>query len=206
MPEVRVQQTLVRDMKVEAEIVSEGASRAVRRTLKGMKTGSRREIGKAGLGPRLPRLVSARWSKFEGDLFKRVGGRAGGARRRPLDYIDVFSKGAIIRPARGRFLAVPTEQAPRSRRNRAGPSARMTPDEMGAAGLKPVFIESGNGGVIVIRSAGGGTVVTHVLVRSARIQKRFDIDKVVNRWNRRYEKVFVDEMDKEALKRARAAA
>ncbi len=191
---------LRRDMRKEAEIVGDGIAAGVRRTTFGLRNSLRRQIRNSGLGERIPRLVSAALTETGtgGEVYTRTGGTAGGMRQQPFDLIEVFSQGATITPRRGRYLAIPTGFAPLQ--HGRGGGRRASPREMRDRGFKTWFVETGNGNGVIMAEIGGRTVATHVLVRRVTLRKRFDMEKPITRWTRRFPDIIVREMDKAAQK------
>ena len=104
-------------------------------------------------------------------VFSRATYKAGGVRGAPVDLLDVFDQGAVIRARSGKWLAIPTEHAP-LKPGRGG-ARRATPRE---TKRKLTFIASGHDrAVLVDRQA---RAVLYVLVKQVRIRKRLNIDRV----------------------------
>jgi len=107
--------------------------------------------------------------------------------RRPsgqVDLLEVFDRGAEIRAAGGKWLAIPTEHAPL--RSGRGGMRRARPRE---SGLKLQFRPTRNPRlarlVLRDRAAAGRETVVYWLVREVRLPKRLDIAGAERKWRAR---------------------
>jgi len=109
--------------------------------------------------------------------------------RRPsgqVDLLEVFDRGAEIRAAGGKWLAIPTEHAPL--RSGRGGKRRARPKE---SGLKLQFMPTRNPrlGRLVLRDRGSRAAaretVVYWLVREVRLPKRLDIAAAERKWRAR---------------------
>jgi Family of unknown function (DUF6441) len=114
--------TIARSLQAEMQAELRGVERAVTAGTKaasqGLKTELRRQVGKAGLGPRLANSWRDKhYPNQKLDAASLVYTKA-------PQMIRAFDEGAVIRSRRGRFLAIPTENAPRkgTDRKRISPS------------------------------------------------------------------------------------
>lgn len=170
-----------RMMRDDLTAVARAATTSVRRAT----LGSRRDIQKQlrrslTLGRRLSggsmdQLVRAWVEPRRGNRLDPKGRVYSRARyRRPSGTVDlllVFDEGALITGRGGKWLAIPTGNAPL--KSGRGGARRATPGE---AGLNLVFLPAGsNRGVLVDP---GSREVLYVLVKQVRVRKRIDLDRV----------------------------
>ena len=99
--------SLQADMRAELRDIERAASNGTREAGRGLKTELRRQVASAGLGQRLANSWRDRhYPNQKLDAASLVYTKA-------PQIIRAFDEGAVIRSRRGRFLAIPTENAPR---------------------------------------------------------------------------------------------
>src|ERR671911_745884 len=105
------------DMQAELRDLERAVSSGTREAGRGLKTELRRQVTSAGLGQRLANnWRDKHYPNQKLDAASLVYTKA-------PQIIRAFDEGAVIRSRRGRFLAIPTESAPRKGTD-AGGSAR----------------------------------------------------------------------------------
>lgn len=117
-----------------------------------------------------------------------------------VDLIEVFSQGRVVRSSQGKFLAIPTKDAPlaRSGRRKASP---------GEVNFKTAVIPTGNRKVLAVIDArtrgraGAEPKILWLLVPNVRLGKRIDPQKVVGRLTANYAQQIVARWEREASKR-----
>jgi hypothetical protein len=168
---------------------------------RGLRTELRRQVTRAGLGQRLANSWrDQHYPNRKLDAASLVYTKAPG-------IIRAFDEGAVIRSRRGRFLAIPTENAPRKGTDgrRISPSTfpehrfgplRFVPRQSGPSllvvdGLRASFSRK-SGALRGFRRAtdrarerGDGltTVVMFLLVPQVKLRKRLDVDRAAERWS-----------------------
>ena len=99
--------SLQADMQAELRDIERAVARGTRDAGRGLKTELRRQVSSAGLGQRLANSWRDKhYPNQKLDAASLVYTRA-------PQIIRAFDEGAVIRSMRGRFLAIPTENAPR---------------------------------------------------------------------------------------------
>ena len=99
--------SLQADMRAELRDIERAASNGTRDAGRGLKTELRRQVSSAGLGQRLANSWRDKhYPNQQLDAASLVYTKA-------PQIIRAFDEGAVIRSRRGRFLAIPTENAPR---------------------------------------------------------------------------------------------
>jgi len=102
--------TIVRslaDMQADLRDIERAVTGGTRDAGRGLRTELRRQVGSAGLGQRLANSWRDRhYPNQQLDAASLVYTKA-------PQIIRAFDEGAVIRSRRGRFLAIPTENAPR---------------------------------------------------------------------------------------------
>jgi hypothetical protein len=99
--------SLQADMQVELRNIERAVTTGTRDAGRGLRTELRRQVTSAGLGQRLANSWRDKhYPNRKLDAASLVYAKA------PL-IIRAFDEGAVIRSKRGRFLAIPTENAPR---------------------------------------------------------------------------------------------
>src|SRR5512132_4735183 len=102
-----IARSLQADMQVELSEIERAVATGTRDAGRGLKTELRRQVSSAGLGQRLANSWRDRhYPNRKIDAASLVYTKA-------PQIIRAFDEGALIRSMRGRFLAIPTENAPR---------------------------------------------------------------------------------------------
>ena len=193
--------SLQADMQVELRTIECAVTTGTRDAGRGLKTELRRQVGSAGLGQRLANSWRDKhYPNQRLDAASLVYTKA-------PQIIRAFDEGALIRSGRGRFLAIPTENAPRKgtdgRRirpstfpeHRFGP-LRFVPRSSGPSllvvdGLRASFRRK-SGELRGFRRAtdrgrargdGLAAVVMFLLVRQVKLPKRLDVARAAERWS-----------------------
>jgi hypothetical protein len=196
-----ITRSLQADMQVELRNIERAVTTGTRDAGRGLKTELRRQVGSAGLGQRLANSWRDKhYPNQRLDAASLVYTKA-------PQIIRAFDEGALIRSRRGRFLAIPTENAPRkgtdgkriSRRtfpeHRFGP-LRFVPRSSGPSllvvdGLRASFsrksgeLRGFRRATDRARARGDGltTVVMFLLVRQVKLPKRLDVARAAERWS-----------------------
>src|ERR671911_1613021 len=189
------------DMQAELRDIEQAVATGARDAGRGLRTELRRQVGSAGLGQRLANSWRDKhYPNQKLDAASLVYTKA-------PQVIRAFDEGAVVRSKRGRFLAIPTESAPRrgtdGRRirpstfpeHRFGP-LRLVPRASGPSllvvdGLRASF--SRKSGELRgfrrttdrARHSGQGltTVVMFLLVPQVKLSKRLDVARAAERWS-----------------------
>ena len=185
----------------EVRAAGTAVARGVRQAGEGLKGELRRQVAGAGLGGRLANAWRDRhYPNQKVDAASLVWTKA-------PQIIRAFDQGAVIRSRRGRFLAIPTENAPRKGTDgkRISPSTfpnhrfgplRFVPRQSGpsflvADGLRASFSKQ-TGGLRGFRRAterarrsgqGLTTVVMFLLVPQVKLSKRLNVARAAERWS-----------------------
>jgi hypothetical protein len=189
------------DMQAELRDIERAVTTGTRDAGRGLRTELRRQVASAGLGQRLANSWRDRhYPNRKLDAASLVYTKA-------PQIIRAFDEGTMIRSRRGRFLAIPTENAPRkgtdARRispstfpeHRFGP-LRFVPRTSGPSllvvdGLRASFSRK-SGALRGFRRAtdrgrqsgrGLTTVVMFVLVLQVKLSKRLDVVRAAERWS-----------------------
>jgi hypothetical protein len=188
-------------LAAELKDLEQAVATGTRDAGRGLKTELRSQVASAGLGQRLANSWRDKhYPNQKLDAASLVYTKA-------PQIIRAFDEGAVIRSKRGRFLAIPTENAPRKgtdgRRisprtfpeHRFGP-LRFVPRSSGPSllvvhGLRASF--SRKSGELRgfrratdrsrARGAGVATVVMFLLVPQVKVRKRLDIARAAERWS-----------------------
>ncbi|HEY0104594.1 MAG TPA: DUF6441 family protein [Rhizomicrobium sp.] len=173
----------------------------------GLKNELRDQVRAAGLGDRLANTWRGRRYPMSGASIEPAVFVWSAAPR----IVDAFDRAPLIRPVNGRrYLAIPTENVPRTSGGHVGGSRRMTPEEVETAFNQDLkFARAGNGRLVayvdVVGTAAGGfkhatgkqlarlyrggkaparlaQVVMFVLTPTAQMPKRLGIDAAANHW------------------------
>lgn len=188
-----------------AKVVEDGGKAAIRRTVFGLRNDVRGKIRsagfkKTGLRNTVVGKVTGDGDDIEGRVYSVAKYRPGGMRRQPVDLVALFSEGATITAAGGRWLAVATGEGP-MRQGRGG-LRPATPKEMAEIGWKVAIVPSRYlGNLVVLGSwpgAAGARVVTHVLLRSVSLRSRYNLQQSVNVWMEKYSKLLAEEITTKA--------
>jgi hypothetical protein len=139
----------------------------IRQRVSGGKKSLRRAVVRAGLGERLGNAIRSdvvdRGDSIEGVIFSRATTKRPGG---PVDLLQVYRSGTIIRPRQGTYLAIAEDAAGK------GPRGRMkSPEDFPRGSL--VFVPSKDGRTAsLIDKASGEKLFT--LVRQATVRVRLD--------------------------------
>jgi hypothetical protein len=188
-------------IQTELRQIERAVAAGTREAGRGLKTELRRQVGSAGLGQRLANGWRDRhYPNQKLDAASLIYTKA-------PQIIRAFDEGAVIRSRRGRFLAIPTENAPRKGTDgkRISPSTfpehrfgplRFVPRQTGPSllvvdGLRASFSrKSGELGGFRraterARRSGQGlsTVVMFLLVPQVKLRKRLDVARAAERWS-----------------------
>jgi hypothetical protein len=193
-----ITRSLQADMQAQLRDVQRAVAAGIRDAGRGLRTELRRQVASAGLGQRLANGWRDR--HYPNQKLDAAS----------LVYtIRAFDEGAVIRSSRGRFLAIPTENAPRKgtdgRRirpitfpeHRFGP-LRFVPRPSGPSllvvdGLRASFsrqtgqLRGFRRATDRARRSGQGltTVVMFLLVPQVKLRKRLDVARAAERWSGR---------------------
>jgi len=191
------------DMQAELRDLEREAATGTRDAGCGLKTKLRRQVTGAGLGQRLARTWRDRHYDNRGlDAASLVYTKA-------PQIIRAFDEGAVVRAKRGRFLAIPTENAPR----RGVGGRRISPSTFPEHRFGPLrFVPRPSGPSLLVvdgvrasfsrktgelrgfrrasdraRRTGAGltTVVMFVLVPQVKLLKRLNVARAAERWSGR---------------------
>lgn len=147
---------------------------------------SRLRTGRRGVGARsLEGLVTVRQKPRTGFVSwtprvwvqSRATYKRGGVRQRPVDLFAVFDAGATVRAAAGRFLAIPTANAP-WKQGRGG-ARKATPKEAAAMGVKVDLVRLTPSRMLLVDPR--TKAVLWVLVRQVRLAPRLSLDAIFRR-------------------------
>jgi hypothetical protein len=188
-------------MRAELRAIERAVASGTKDAGRGLKTGLRRQVVSAGLGQRLAN--SWRDKHYPNDKLDA----ASLVYSKAPQIILAFDEGALIRAKRGRFLAIPTENAPKrgTDRRRISPSnfpehrfgpLRLVPRRNGPSllvvdGVRASFSRK-TGNLRGFRKsserarrtgAGLTTVVMFVLVPQVKLEKRLDVKREAERWS-----------------------
>jgi Family of unknown function (DUF6441) len=193
--------SLQADMQAEVRDIERAVTSGTRDAGRGLKTELRRQVASTGLGQRLGNSWRDRhYPNQKLDAASLVYTKA-------PQIIRAFDEGALIRSKRGRFLAIPTENAPRKGTDgkRVSPSTfpehrfgplRFVPRQSGPSllvvdGLRASFSRK-TGELRGFRRAtgrarqsgqGATTVVMFLLVPQVKLRKRLDVARAAERWS-----------------------
>ena len=196
-----IARSLQADMQAELRDVERAVTSGTREAGRGLKAELRRQVGSAGLGQRLANSWRDRhYPNQKLDAASLVYTKAS-------QVIRAFDEGALIRSRRGRFLAIPTENAPRKGTDgkRISPSTfpehrfgplRFVPRQSGpsflvADGLRASFsrksgeLRGFRRATDRARRSGQGltTVVMFLLVPQVKLRKRLDVARAAEHWS-----------------------
>jgi Family of unknown function (DUF6441) len=192
-----ITRSLQADMRAELRDMERAVATSTRDAGRGLKTELRRQVSSAGLGQRLANSWRDKHYRNQKlDAASLVYTKA-------PQIIRAFDEGAVIRSKRGRFLAIPTENASRKgsdgKRNnpstfpehRFGP-LRFVPRSSGPSLLVVDGLRSSvsrkTGELRGFRRAtdrgqGLATVVMFLLVPQVKLRKRLDVARAAERWS-----------------------
>ena len=189
------------DMQAELRDIERAVAAGTRDAGRGLKTELRRQAASAGLGQRLANSWRDKHYPNQGlDAASLVYTKA-------PQIVRAFDEGAVIRSRRGRFLAIPTENAPR----RGTDGRRIRPSTFPEHRLGPLrFVPRPSGPSLLVvdglrasfsrksgelrgfrratdraRRSGQGltTVVMFFLVPQVKLRKRLDVTRAAERWS-----------------------
>jgi hypothetical protein len=196
-----IARSLQADMQAELRDIERAVTSGTREAGRGLKTELRRQVGSAGLGQRLANgWRDKHYPNRKLDAASLVYTKAPQITR-------AFDEGAVIRSRRGRFLAIPTENAPRKGadgrwirpstfpEHRFGP-LRFVPRSSGPSllvvdGLHASFsrqtgeLRGFRRATERARRSGQGltTVVMFLLVPQVKLAKRLDVVRAAEHWS-----------------------
>jgi Family of unknown function (DUF6441) len=196
-----ISRSLQADMRAELRDMERAVATSTRDAGRGLKTELRRQVARAGLGQRLANSWRDKhYPNRKLDAASLVYTKA-------PQIIRAFDEGAVIRSKRGRFLAIPTENAPRKGTDgkRISPSTfpehrfgplRFVPRQNGPSllvvdGLRASYGRQ-TGELRSFRRATGRawrsgqgltTVVMFLLVPQVKLPKRLDVTRAAKRWS-----------------------
>jgi hypothetical protein len=198
---VAVVRSLLADIQTELRDIEDAVSSGTREAGRGLRTELRRQLGRAGLGQRLANSWRDRHYRNQRlDAASLVYTKA-------PQIIRAFDEGAVIRSRRGRFLAIPTENAPRKGTDgrRISPSTfpehrlgqlRFVPRSSGPSLLvvdclrasfsrKSGELRGFRRATDRVRARGDGltTVVMFLLVPQVKLSKRLDVTRAAEHWS-----------------------
>ena len=188
---------------IQAELrdIERAVAAGTREAGRGLRTELRRQVTSAGLGQKLANAWRDRhYPNQKLDAASLVYTKA-------PQIIRAFDEGAIIRGRRGRFLAIPTENAPR----KGTDGRRISPSTFPEHRFGPLrFVPRPNGPSLLVvdglrasfsrktgelrgfrqapdraRQSGQGltTVVMFLVVPQAKLSKRLDVARAAERWS-----------------------
>jgi hypothetical protein len=196
-----IARSLQADMQAELRDIERAVVSGTRDAGRGLRTELRRQVTSAGLGQRLANSWRDRHYPNQGlDAASLVYTKA-------PQIVRAFDEGAVIRSRRGRFLAVPTENAPR----KGTDGKRISPNTFPEHRLGPLrFVPRSSGPSLLVvdglrasysrqsgelrgfrrateraRRSGQGltTVVMFLLVPQVKLPKRLDVARAAERWS-----------------------
>jgi Family of unknown function (DUF6441) len=196
-----IARSLQADMQSELRDIERAVATGTRDAGRGLRTELRRQVTSAGLGQRLENSWrDKRYPNRKLDAASLVYTKA-------PQIIRAFDESAVIRSRRGRFLAIPTENAPRKGTDgrRISPSTfpehrfgplRFVPRQSGPSllvvdGLRASFSRQ-TGQLRGFRRAtdragrnghGLTTVVMFLLVPQVKLPKRLDVSRAAEHWS-----------------------
>jgi Family of unknown function (DUF6441) len=196
-----ISRALQADMQAELRDIERAAATGTRDAGRGLKTELRRQVTSAGLGQRLANSWRDKYYP------NRKLDAASLVYTKAPQIVRAFDEGAVVRSERGRFLAIPTENAPRKgtdgRRikpstfpeHRFGP-LRFVPRPSGPSllvvdGLRASYsrqtgqLRGFRRATDRARRSGQGltTVVMFLLVPQVKLRKRLDVARAAERWS-----------------------
>jgi Family of unknown function (DUF6441) len=196
-----IARSLQSDMQRELRDIERAVATGTRDAGRGLRAELRRQVTSAGLGQRLASSWRDRhYPNQRLDAASLVYTKA-------PQIVRAFDEGAVVRSKRGRFLAIPTENAPRKGTDgkRISPSTfpehrfgplRLVPRPSGPSllvvdGLRASFsrksgeLRGFRRATDRARRSGQGltTVVMFLLVPQVKLRKRLDVARAAERWS-----------------------
>jgi Family of unknown function (DUF6441) len=196
-----IARSLQADMQAELRDIERAVATGTKDAGRGLKAELRRQVGSAGLGQRLANS----WRDIHYD--NRGIDAASLVYTKAPQIIRAFDEGAVIRSRRARFLAIPTENAPRKGtdgkrirpstfpEHRFGPlrfvPRRNGPSLLVVGGLRASFsrktgeLRGFRRATERARQSGQGlsTVVMFLLVPQVKLRKRLDVARAAEHWS-----------------------
>jgi hypothetical protein len=195
-----IARSLQANMQAELRDLERAVATGTRDAGRGLKTELRRQVSTTGLGQRLANSWRDRhYPNRKLDAASLVYTKA-------PQIVRAFDEGAVIRSRRGRFLAIPTENAPR----KGTDGKRISPTTFPEHGFGPLrFVGRSSGPSLLVvdglrasfsrktgelrgfrratdraRQSGQGaaTVVMFLLVPQVKLPKRLDVARAAERW------------------------
>jgi hypothetical protein len=196
-----IARSLQANMQAELRDLERAVATGTRDAGRGLKTELRRQVSTTGLGQRLANSWRDRhYPNRKLDAASLVYTKA-------PQIVRAFDEGAVIRSRRGRFLAIPTENAPR----KGTDGKRISPTTFPEHGFGPLrFVGRSSGPSLLVvdglrasfsrktgelrgfrratdraRQSGQGaaTVVMFLLVPQVKLPKRLDVTRAAERWS-----------------------
>src|SRR5918995_4256624 len=196
-----IARSLQADMQAELRDIERAVASGTRDAGRSLKTELGRQVASAGLGQRLGNSWRDKhYPNQKLDAASLVYTKA-------PQIIRAFDEGAVIRSRRGRFLAIPTENAPR----RGTDGKRISPSTFPEHRFGPLrFVPRPSGPSLLVvdglrasfsrktgdlrgfrraseraRQSGHGvtTVVMFLLVPQVKLPKRLDVSRAAERWS-----------------------
>jgi Family of unknown function (DUF6441) len=196
-----IARSLQAEMQAELLDIERAVASGTREAGRGLKTELRRQVGSAGLGQRLANSWrDQHYPNQKLDAASLVYSKA-------PQIVRAFDEGTVIRSRRGRFLALPTENAPR----KGTDGRRISPSTFPEHRFGPLrFVPRSNGPSFLVadglrasfsrktgelrgfrrakdraRRSGQGltTVVMFLLVPQVKLRKRLDVARAAERWS-----------------------
>jgi Family of unknown function (DUF6441) len=195
-----IARSLQADLQAELRDIEHAVATGTREAGRGLRTELRRQVTSAGLGQRLANT----WR--EKHYPNRKLDAASLVYTKAPQIIRAFDEGAVIRSRRGRFLAIPTENAPR----KGTDGRRISPSTFPEHRFGPLrFVPRSSGPSLLVvdglrasysrqtsqlrgfrratdraRRSGQGltTVVMFLLVPQVKLRKRLDVARAAEHW------------------------
>jgi Family of unknown function (DUF6441) len=196
-----IARSLQADMQAELRDIERAVATGTRDAGRGLRTELRRQVTSVGLGQRL--ASSWRDKHYPNQRLDA----ANLVYTKAPQIIRAFDEGAVIRSRRGRFLAIPTENAPR----KGADGRRISPSTFPEHRFGPLrLVPRSNGPSLLVvdglrasfsrqtgefrgfrrateraRRSGQGltTVVMFLLVPQVKLRKRLDIARAADHWS-----------------------
>jgi hypothetical protein len=196
-----ITRSLQANMRAELGDIERAVATGTREAGRGLRTELRRQVTSAGLGQRLANSWQDKlYPNQKLDAASLVYTKA-------PQIIRAFDEGAVIRSRRGRFLAIPTENAP----SKGIDGQRISPSTFPEHRFGPLrFVPRSSGPSLLVvdglrasysrqtgqlrgfrrateraRRSGQGltTVVMFLLVPQVKLRKRLDVTRAAERWS-----------------------
>ena len=197
-------------MKAEMKDIGDAARKAISESTTGLKEELRAEVRSAGMGNRLATTWRSKLYPNEGPLDS-----AGFVYSKAPKIIDAHSRGVTIRARGGKYLAIPTDAAPKKGTDGKRVTPKTMPSRFGElrfvsrAGKPPLLVAdnlragTGKKGGFLRASAtaqrtgrGVATVVMFILVPQVKLKKKFDIKSTSEKWLGRMHQKLSSELGK----------